>query len=128
MVSKPKKNTAKDAGIQRIQRVKKNKFIKFYRESRGHITNSAKAAGIDRGTYYNWLDSDEEFALAIAEAESELNDEMKKILVDMGAEDKNLGAVIFYLKNRHPEFKQNRGIGAKFTKGDMSVEFVEYES
>lgn len=85
---------------------KKEKFIELYRETRGFISDICRAVMIDRKTYYNWLDADKDFALAIAEAEAEINDEMKDALIRQ-AGDGNLGAIIFWLKNKHPEFKQN---------------------
>lgn len=113
--------------IQQIQQIKKDKFVAFYRESRGHISNCARAVGIDRGTYYNWLEKDDDFARDIAEAEAELNDDMKELLIQNAA-DNNMTAIIFYLKNRHPEFKQSNNTNvqvniANIVKDDMK----EYE-
>jgi hypothetical protein len=45
--------------------IKKKAFIKAYQEAFGNITVSAKAAGIDRRTYTNWIKSDPEFKAAI---------------------------------------------------------------
>lgn len=122
-----KKDSKLHHTIQQIQHPKKLKFIDYYRETRGHISNCARAIGIDRSTYYKWLESDEDFAMAIAEAESELNDDMREALVQLGAEG-NLGAIIFYLKNRHPDFKQNKATGVRIDGPDIKVEFIEYES
>ena len=83
----------------------KRKFVELYRQLMGHITNTCAGCGISRGTYYNWLDSDKNFALAVAEAEAELNDEIREVLIQKAGEG-DMTAVIFYLKNRHPDFKQ----------------------
>lgn len=113
--------------VQQIQQLKKEQFVEFYRELRGHISDCSRAVGIDRGTYYNWLDSDPAFAMAIGEAEMELNDDMRKALIDKGAEG-DLGAIIFYLKNRHPDFKQQPYSAMKFESedGKVTVQVVNY--
>ena len=82
----------------------KAQAVEFWRETRGHISNLCRAAGIARDTYYRWLSEDPVFAQAIADAEAELNDDMREVLIHK-AGDADLGAVTFYLKNRHPEFK-----------------------
>lgn len=84
---------------------KKKEFLDWYRETRGHISNSARAIGVSRQTYYDWLDNDPQFAKAVVEAEAELNDEIRDVLVSKAGEG-DMTAVIFYLKNRHPDFKQ----------------------
>lgn len=88
----------------KLDRIKKERFVQYYRESRGHISNCAKAVHISRQTYYTWLESDEWFLKQIQEAEMELNDDMRDALITQGG-DGNLGAIIFYLKKRHPDFK-----------------------
>lgn len=108
--------------LTQIQRIKKEKFIDAYKKTNGHITDSASVAGIDRGTYYNWLDSDKEFAMQILDAEADLNDEIRQVLISKAA-DGDMTAVIFYLKNRHPDFKQQTGI---YIKGDkMEMAFID---
>ena len=83
---------------------KKAQAVELWRETRGHISNICRALGIHRSTYYLWISEDPIFAQAIVDAESELNDDMREALVQKGA-DGDLGAITFYLKNRHPEFK-----------------------
>lgn len=90
-----------------IQHPKKAEFLDLYRQTKGFISDICRAVQIDRSTYYKWLDTDEQFALAIADAESEINDEMKQILIDKAGSG-DLGAVIFWLKNKHPEFNQRQ--------------------
>lgn len=95
----------KDDTIAQISQLKKNKFIEAYKQTNGNITDSASIAGIDRRTYYNWLKDDENFALSILDSEADLNDEIRQVLINKAAEG-DMTAVIFYLKNRHPDFKQ----------------------
>jgi hypothetical protein len=90
--------------VQQIQQLKKDKFIDAYQKTNGNITDSASIAEIDRGTYYNWLENDKEFAMKILDSEANLNDEIRQVLINKAAEG-DMTAVIFYLKNRHPDFK-----------------------
>lgn len=90
--------------VQQIQLLKKEKFIDAYKKTNGNITDSALIAEIDRGTYYNWLKDDDKFAMTILDSEANLNDEIRQVLIQKAAEG-DMTAVIFYLKNRHPDFK-----------------------
>lgn len=89
----------------KLHHPKKKMFVQAYRATLGHITNSCMTVGIERKTYYNWLEKDEAFRELILHAEYELNDDVREVLISKAAEG-DLGAVIFYLKNRHPDFKQ----------------------
>jgi hypothetical protein len=91
--------------VQQIQQLKKEKFIETYKKTFGHITDTCRVIGIDRGTYYNWLESDKDFLKRIMDAEGDLNDDIRQVLIDKAANG-DMTAVIFYLKNRHPDFKQ----------------------
>ena len=97
--------------IQQIQHPKKEQFIELYRTTHGHISDTARAVQIDRTTFYNWMKDDELFRTAILESDDELNDEMRQALIDK-AGDGDLGAIIFYLRKRHPDFKDNYNIQA----------------
>lgn len=83
---------------------KKAMFVDFYTRLNGNITDSCAAVPINRQTYYNWLENDEIFRNAIIEAESGLNDTIRQVLIDKAGSG-DMTAVIFYLKNRHPDFK-----------------------
>lgn len=83
---------------------KKERFVELYDQLYGHITNVCSAVPISRDTYYRWLDTDPEFAKAIMESEMHLNDEIRDVLINKAASG-DMTAVIFYLKKRHPDFK-----------------------
>lgn len=104
---------------------KKKLFVQAYRATLGHITNSCMTVGITRKTYYDWLEKDEAFRDLILHAEYELNDDVREVLISKAAEG-DLGAVIFYLKNRHPEFKPQPNVVQQFNVGSdkMQIEFV----
>lgn len=96
--------TNKQKAVQQIQQLKKQKFIENYKLTNGNITDSSAIAGINRSTYYEWLENDKDFALAVMDSEANLNDEIRQVLISKAAEG-DMTAVIFYLKNRHPDFK-----------------------
>ena len=103
--------------------VKKTRFVEVYNQLFGHITNTCSAVGINRDTYYNWLDTDKEFAKAIMECEMHLNDEIRDVLINKAASG-DMAAVIFYLKKRHPDFKEQPTTLVQVNnKEDMSVVF-----
>lgn len=87
---------------------KKKLFVDMYTRLNGHISNACAAIPISRQTYYTWLETDENFTNAIAEAELHLNDEIRDVLIQRAASG-DLTGVIFYLKNRHPDFKPQQG-------------------
>lgn len=83
---------------------KKALFVDFYTRLNGNISDSCAAVPISRQTYYDWLEADEIFRNAIIEAESGLNDTIRQLLIDKAGSG-DMTAIIFYLKNRHPDFK-----------------------
>jgi len=89
---------------QITQFIKKEKFVETYSLLFGHISDTCRTVGIARKTYYNWIDNDEDFRSKILEAEYELNDDIREVLVKKAGEG-DMTAVMFYLKNRHPDFK-----------------------
>lgn len=88
-----------------ITQAKKKLFAQTYQQLLGHIGDTCRAVGIARKTYYNWLKSDPEFTTKIMELEMDLNDDVRDVLVKKAAEG-DMTAVIFYLKKRHPDFKE----------------------
>lgn len=84
--------------------IKKPQAIELWRETHGHISKICSTLGISRTTFYNWMNDDKEFATALVDAEAELSDDIRDVLISKAAEG-DMTAVIFYLKNRHPDFK-----------------------
>lgn len=115
----------KQAALDNLDAQKKQTAVQLWRETYGHITNIAAALKISRQTFYSWLEKDKDFAKAITEAEAELNDEMRRALIDQAAGG-NTGAIIFYLKKRHPDFldKPNTLIQVRGS-GDMNVSLFD---
>lgn len=94
-----------EKNIDKLDSIKKKNFVETYKATKGHISDSCRAVGISRQTYYTWLDKNDEFAKQIMEAEMELNDDIRDVLISK-AGDGDMTAVIFYLKKRHPDFKE----------------------
>lgn len=87
---------------------KKGKFVTLYKapESGGNISTVCSAVGIARQTYYEWLEKDEEFRKLMYDAKMEKCDEMEQQLYQRGFE-KDTTALIYWLKNNHPNYKEN---------------------
>ena len=110
--------------VDKLDDVKKQMFVKLYNQLLGHVGNTCTGVGIARQTYYNWLEKDETFRNAIMQAEMNLNDEIRDVLINKAASG-DMAAVIFYLKKRHPDFKEQPTVLQQFNVGsDMGIEFV----
>ena len=79
----------------------KKGFIEAYQKTFGNITQSCKAIGISRQTYYNWLEQDIEFKnelLSIEPAEQFLDFLESKLVERVNKGDTT--ATIFALKTK----------------------------
>lgn len=110
--------------------LKKDQAIELWRQTHGHITNICKAIGISRTTFYEWL-QDPEYAMKLVDAEQELNDDIRDVLISKAA-DGDMTAVIFYLKSRHPDFKQEKmQVNQQFNIGGdkgNTITFVNFKN
>lgn len=89
---------------------------------------AAQAVGITRGTSYAWRASDPVFAAAWEEARAHQIENVETQLYRMAME-KDLGAVIFFLKSHKPEIYNRRqliGIGGDGDSPPISV--VQHDS
>lgn len=78
---------------------KKQAFLAKMETTLGNITESCKAANIDRKTYYNWMKADPAFAEAVNNlAESSLD--FAESCLKKQIKDGNTTATIFYLKTK----------------------------
>lgn len=92
-------------GADKLDSPKKRIFVKLYNQLYGHISNSCLGTGIVRQTYYDWLEKDQLFRELIMQSEMNLNDKIRDVLIQKAATG-DMTAVIFYLKKRHPDFKE----------------------
>lgn len=103
--------------------IKKAKFIELWRQTNGHISDCCRTLGMRRETFYSWLHKDQEFAKALIEAEGELNDDIRNALIDKAGSG-DLGAIIFYLRKRHPDFLDRPNL-TQVNVGEMNLEIVK---
>lgn len=87
---------------------KKCQAIQLYKDTRGHITDICSAIGINRSTFYEWIKKDKVFNKSIQDAEWGLHDEVRDALIQKIADGSSTD-IQFYLKRRHPDFKQESG-------------------
>lgn len=72
--------------------------------------------GIGRATFYRWKNTDEKFAIAVNEAISDGNglvNDMAESQLMSAIKDKNLTAIIFWLRNHHPSYATRVEVTAK---------------
>ena len=62
----------------------------------------ARNMGIARSTLYLWRKSSEAISTAIKRGEESIIDRVEHALIDSAIEDRNITAMIFYLKNKRP--------------------------
>lgn len=79
---------------------KKKAFLEAYEKTLGNITASCKSAGVSRQTYYNWVEQDEHFSTAISDLNESALDVAESVLKEIIVKQKNIVAVIFYLKTK----------------------------
>lgn len=80
-------------------KLKKEKFPEVLRKCRGLVSHACDAAGIARGTYYNWRTSDADFAATCDAIEEETMDFVESKLYEL-VDEKHPAAVIFYCKTK----------------------------
>jgi len=72
--------------------------------------------GIGRATFYRWKNDDEKFTAAVNEAISDGNglvNDMAESQLMSAIKDKNLTAIIFWLRNHHPSYATRVEVTAK---------------
>lgn len=118
--------------IQKIQdRQQKEKQLLIEQLTKTPIVQVAcEKVGIGRATYYRWRKEDEEFAtnadIALADGSSLINDMAESQL--LGAiRDKNLTAIIFWLKHHHPHYTTKVEVTARL-KADNEILTPEQEA
>ena len=93
-----KTTTKAEDAVQQIQQRKKGLLVAL-EKALGIVTTACKSVGVDRGTFYNYYNSDPEFKAAVDELENVSLDFAESTLYGL-MRDKNPAAVIFYLKTK----------------------------
>ena len=82
---------------------------------------ACEKVGVGKSTVYRWRDEDKKFAKAMQEAltegEAMINDLSESQLITL-IKEKNYPAISFWLRSRHPKFRQKVDITARIEKHD----------
>ena len=100
-----KTRTATKAPKTKLESVPRNStnfkqklFIDAYLKNSSNISKSCKEVGIDRKTYYNWME-DQNFADAFKEAEEEFLDSLENVFLEK-VQQGDTACCIFAMKTR----------------------------
>ena len=102
---------------------KKRKFIKQLTENLGNVSQTCTELNIGRRTYYHWLE-DEEFEVAVRDAEESLLDESEFQLMS-AIKSGNLTAIIFHLKTKGRKRGYNESMQLEVSKPISEINFNE---
>ena len=102
---------------------KKRKFIKQLTENLGNVSQTCTELNIGRRTYYHWLE-DEEFEVAVRDAEESLLDESEFQLMS-AIKSGNLTAIIFHLKTKGTKRGYNESMQLEVSKPISEINFNE---
>lgn len=83
--------------------VAKREFLLSFRKL-GTVAAAAEQVGIDRSTFYRWLDSDPEFADDFHDARDDVIDSVEQTLVQRARNGSEL-CIFFFLKRWRPEYR-----------------------
>lgn len=113
------------------KRIDKNQELLLEQLKKTPIVQVAcEKVGIGRATYYRWRNENEEFAeqadSAITEGSSLVNDMAESQLM-AAIRDKNLTAIIFWLKHHHPHYATKVEVTARL-KADNETLTPEQEA
>ena len=78
---------------------KKEEFLKVFKKALGNISVACHNYGIERQTYYNWLNADEEFRKEVEQAK-EIRKDFIESALDKKIEEGDTTAIIFAAKTQ----------------------------
>ena len=98
-----KKSSIKKRGGQvaspRSIKIKQGKFLVVYEKSMGNISVACGKSNVSRSTFYRWVEASQDFKNQIeAINESNIDYVESKLFSSIG--DKNIAAIIFFLKTK----------------------------
>lgn len=115
--------------IEKRKQVDKDQIIEQLKKT-PIIQLACEKVGIARATFYRWKNEDEDFAAradeAINEGSSLVNDVAESQLMS-AIREKNLTAIIFWLKHHHPNYATKVEVTARL-KADNEVLTPEQEA
>ena len=78
---------------------KKKMFLEVFKDNAGNISQTCEAVGINRRTFYHWIDKDEKFREVVKEVEEGLIDFVESKLM-MNIKEGKETSMIFFLKTK----------------------------
>lgn len=122
-MEKTKRNSTKKLSAVEKRIARQKKLVLEALEKIPIVTLAIKKAGISKATYYRWYNEDSEFAEQANKTKSEgtdnINDLAQSKLVER-INEANLTAIIYWLKNKHPDFMDKKHIINEIKKADTS--------
>jgi len=116
-------NNLPETSIQK--RMDKNKELVIEQLKKTPIVQVAcEKIGIGRATFYRWHKEDEEFAKLADEAVAEGNylvNDMAESQLMSAIRDKNMTAIIFWLKHHHPSYATKVEVTARLKQDDEQL-------
>jgi len=107
-----------------MKRNKKTEMIEQF-EKTPIIEVVCSKAGVSRQTHYRWIKEDAEYAKAVnkalAEGTSRISDIAETQLINL-IKKESLGAVIYWLRHRHPDYANRLEISAKIEHEESMTE------
>lgn len=91
--------------IAQISHRKKRLALEHYYRLNGNISALCQSLKIPRRTFYDWMNNDLKFRELIDIQKQITDDEIEQALLNKATKQNDLGAMIFYLKSRHPNYK-----------------------
>lgn len=88
------------------------------------VSIACEKSGIGRATYYRWKKDDPEFSKAADEALAEgthLVNDMAESQLLAAIRDNNLGAVMYWLKHRNPNYNNKLEVTARLKQVDDEI-------
>src|SRR5581483_3317929 len=113
-INPPQIRQIENAQIQHsraYKQAKKNLFIEAFRQT-GSTSAAAKAVKISREVVYLWKNTDEDFARAFKNADTDVTDLLEQVAIER-AVCKSDGLLMFLLRARRPEkYRESRQCNA----------------
>lgn len=126
MDDQEKKDTETTAvGFTDWTALKKADFLIFYEEQLATIAPACRAVGISRQTFYNWRDSDPDFAEKVKEID-EMEIDFVEYALKKRIKEGDTTAQIFYLKTKGKErgYKEKQEVEHTTGEEGFKIEYI----
>jgi len=111
-----KKDTHRDSATIEIRKAREQAALFEQLRKVPIVSIACEKAGVGRATYYRWKKEDTEFSKAADEALAEgtyLVNDMAESQLLAAIRDNNLGAVMYWLKHRNPNYNNKLEVTAR---------------